>query len=491
MTLRRIFIAGLLGCTILAGCDASDDKPTDTSAIDQSIYDNTAKSAVLNDNIAKLQKEVVEIKRTTTEIASADETRIKELGDEIITRKTALEDAKRISTQTITGLDGDMKRLQRELDGLTAKATQKSTADEARIKELGDEIAERKKTFEEAKKLNEEKIASLAGDVKRLQKEFADLERTAAAKGGADKTRIAALEEELAAQKTSIKPVETSKDKNIAKVTGKEAAVAEDLPQDLAKYINTMRGANSSGDFTRGNTFPATAVPFGFNFWTPVNRDDNNWFYQFRSGECGSLLDKIMGFAVVHMPSPWIGNRQSLQIMPIADQAVTSKAGRAQRFQRKNEIAKAHCYSLTFDNGTRTEITPTDHAAFFRFTAPADQSKLTLLFDYFKDNGGDIRIDQANNIVSGTSSIISEGRGSEDGDSERYGGVVRTMYFYAKFDARILPRRPASSGSASLVQFNTPADQKIVGMKIATSFISAKQARDNLEQELAARPLTR
>lgn len=50
------------------------------------------------------------------------------------------------------------------------------------------------------------------------------------------------------------------------------------VKQALADYVNTMRGANSSGDFTRGNTFPAIAVPFGFNFWTPVNRDDNNWF---------------------------------------------------------------------------------------------------------------------------------------------------------------------------------------------------------------------
>jgi len=60
------------------------------------------------------------------------------------------------------------------------------------------------------------------------------------------------------------------------------------VPQELAQFVNTMRGANSSGDFSRGNTFPATAVPFGFNFWTPVNRDDNNWFYQFYSGEGGS-----------------------------------------------------------------------------------------------------------------------------------------------------------------------------------------------------------
>ena len=32
----------------------------------------------------------------------------------------------------------------------------------------------------------------------------------------------------------------------------------------------TTRGTNSSGGFSRGNNIPATAVPHGFNFWTPV-----------------------------------------------------------------------------------------------------------------------------------------------------------------------------------------------------------------------------
>lgn len=36
----------------------------------------------------------------------------------------------------------------------------------------------------------------------------------------------------------------------------------------LSDYASTVRGTNSSGSFSRGNTFPATAVPHGFNFWT-------------------------------------------------------------------------------------------------------------------------------------------------------------------------------------------------------------------------------
>ena len=38
----------------------------------------------------------------------------------------------------------------------------------------------------------------------------------------------------------------------------------------LSDYADTRRGTQSSGSFSRGNNFPATAVPHGFNFWTPV-----------------------------------------------------------------------------------------------------------------------------------------------------------------------------------------------------------------------------
>jgi predicted alpha-1,2-mannosidase len=249
------------------------------------------------------------------------------------------------------------------------------------------------------------------------------------------------------------------------------------VPQELAQFVNTMRGANSSGDFTRGNTFPATAVPFGFNFWTPVNRDDKDWFYQFYSGEGGSTLDSIRAFGVVHEPSPWIGNRQSLQIMPISNQSTTSKEGRAAKFKRKNEIAKAHYYSLTFDNGIKTEITPTDHAAYFRFTAPAANATTTLLFDLFTGEIGTLNIDQANGVISGTTG---------DGN-ERYGGIAPKMYFYVTFDAKVTGslKVDGASGFKSWVQFATPDGAKVVGMKIATSFISIEQAKDNLAQEIA------
>ncbi|MBB4222952.1 GH92 family glycosyl hydrolase [Variovorax guangxiensis] len=250
--------------------------------------------------------------------------------------------------------------------------------------------------------------------------------------------------------------------------------------QPLANYVNIMRGANSSGDFTRGNTFPAIAVPFGFNFWTPINRNDNNWFYQFHTstGETsdGALIKTIHAFATVHEPSPWIGNRQSLAIMPIGDLGRLNPENRGQTYSRAKEVAHAHYYSVIFDNGIRTEITPTDHAAYFRFTAPAAMPTSTVLFDRFAGEGsGNLSVDTAANAVSGTV--------DNNGDKN-----APLMYFYAKFDAPITASKNIDTDSIKTwVQFATPDSAKVVGMKIATSFISVDQAKDNLAQEIGDR----
>ncbi|CAM5683118.1 GH92 family glycosyl hydrolase [Streptomyces violaceorubidus] len=45
-----------------------------------------------------------------------------------------------------------------------------------------------------------------------------------------------------------------------------ERAAPENPKAHLSDYALTTRGTNSSGGFSRGNNFPATAVPHGFNF---------------------------------------------------------------------------------------------------------------------------------------------------------------------------------------------------------------------------------
>ena len=72
-----------------------------------------------------------------------------------------------------------------------------------------------------------------------------------------------------------------------------------------------------------------------------------------------------------------MGDRQTFQVMPSAAAGTpdASRSARALPFRHANEIAKPHYYGVTFENGIKTEIAPTDHAAIFRFTFTGDDAR--------------------------------------------------------------------------------------------------------------------
>ena len=244
----------------------------------------------------------------------------------------------------------------------------------------------------------------------------------------------------------------------------------ETRPSD---YVNILRGTNSNGDFSRGNNFPAVAVPHGFNFWTPTTDAGSDWIYQYQERNGDDNLPRIEAFGLSHEPSPWMGDRQTFQVMPSAGAATANRAARALEFRHENETAHAHYYKVQFENGIVTEITPSDHAAMFRFTFVGDASN--LVFDNKTDNGG-IALDP------GTRTIL----GYSDVRSYLSAGATR-LFFYAVFDQPVKHSGQLTGEGRDHVTawfgFDTKAS-KVVTMKIATSLISTDQARRNLEQEI-------
>ena len=48
----------------------------------------------------------------------------------------------------------------------------------------------------------------------------------------------------------------------------------------LVDLANPLMGTDSSFELSYGNTYPAVAVPWGMNFWTPVTgKMGNGWGY--------------------------------------------------------------------------------------------------------------------------------------------------------------------------------------------------------------------
>lgn len=246
----------------------------------------------------------------------------------------------------------------------------------------------------------------------------------------------------------------------------------------LSDYALTTRGTLSSGSFSRGNTFPATAVPNGFNFWTPVtNAGSADWLYEYARKNNADNLPTLQAFSASHEPSPWMGDRQTFQVMPsiAAGTPDASRTGRALPFHHGTEIAKPHYYGVTFDNGLKTEITPTDHAALMRFTFPGDRA--SLIFDNVNDKGG-LSLDTEHGTVTGFSDVRS-------GLSI---GATR-LFVHGVFDAPVTGGGRLGGGGGKDVtgylRFRPGADRTVT-MRIATSLISVDQAKANLDREIPA-----
>ena len=45
--------------------------------------------------------------------------------------------------------------------------------------------------------------------------------------------------------------------------------VQSEVHGDYTQYVNPLMGTQSSFELSTGNTYPAIAMPWGMNFWTP------------------------------------------------------------------------------------------------------------------------------------------------------------------------------------------------------------------------------
>lgn len=247
-------------------------------------------------------------------------------------------------------------------------------------------------------------------------------------------------------------------------------------PQRPSDWVLTTRGTQSNGRFSRGNNYPATAVPHGFNFWTPVtDAGVLNWLYRWNEHNDADNRPRLQALSLSHQPSPWMGDRQTFQVMPSGSRGVpeADRGKRALAFSHDQENARPHRYDVRFDNGIAASIAPTDHAALFRFEFPAD-ADANLLFDNVDARGG-LTLDAATQTLSGYTDVRS---GLSNGATR--------MYVVAGFDRPWRSSGMISTGRPTgYIKFD-PGSERRVHMRIATSLISVEQARHNLALELAA-----
>ena len=241
-------------------------------------------------------------------------------------------------------------------------------------------------------------------------------------------------------------------------------------------YVNPLMGSQSHYDLSNGNTYPAIALPWGMNTWTPqTGKMGDGWQYTYDAY-------KINGFKQTHQPSPWMNDYGQFAIMPETGHIKVSQNSRQSWFSHKTEIAKPYYYSVYLaDHDVTTEITPTERSAQFRFTFPKSDSS-SIVIDAF-NKGSYIKIIPGENKIIGYSTKFAR-------------GPLKNFknYFVIYVDKPITVAHTYSDSTLSsgleltadhvtgVIGFKTNKGE-VVHLRVASSFISIEQAELNLKRE--------
>jgi predicted alpha-1,2-mannosidase len=246
---------------------------------------------------------------------------------------------------------------------------------------------------------------------------------------------------------------------------------------DPVELVNPLMGSDSEFKLSNGNTYPAIALPWGMNFWTPQTRKmGDGWGYTYDD-------NKIMGIKQTHQPSPWINDYAAFSLMPLTGRIKINETERASWFSHKAEVVKPYYYSVYLaDYDVTAELTPTERSAIFRFTFPENDSSYVLLDGFSK--GSMVK------IIPSERKVIGYCRNNS-------GGVPTNFhnYFVAVFDRDFISTHTwhgdtinlnnleeEGDHTGAILGFKTRRGEKIT-VQVSSSFISPAQAMVNLSRE--------
>lgn len=245
----------------------------------------------------------------------------------------------------------------------------------------------------------------------------------------------------------------------------------------LVDYVNPLMGTESTYSFSHGNTYPAVAVPWGLNFWSPQTGENRNgWMY-------ASTDTIIRGFKQTHQPSPWINDYAVLSVMPLSGELILSHKDRGVGFSHNNEEARPYLYSVAMDNGVKVSLTASRTSSVMEVEYPSLDGQYFIIDA--QHGGCKVDIDQMRRRVTGYV-------------KNHNGGVPAnfTNYYVMEFSHPIAEKGVMINDSlfagrtmgehdrvCGYLRFIVPEGEKLT-VKISSSFISPKQAQLNLTREV-------
>jgi predicted alpha-1,2-mannosidase len=269
------------------------------------------------------------------------------------------------------------------------------------------------------------------------------------------------------------------------------------------------------GSARDGTTWPGAVRPFGMISWSPTSTRGD----QTSTGAANGYqydVTRVRGFSLTHVSGAGCnpGAAGDVPIMPYAGEvdtsptADTTDAKYASNFSHAAEVAKPGRYTVTLDNGVKTDLAVTTRTGVGEFAFPAG-SAANLLFRTSNSLNGsedaEISIDAAGRKVTG--SVLTGafcGRRANGGVNNRKS--YYRLYFTASFDQPVVANgtwkdatvSPGSSHTTGGEGYATGADRAGRGsggyvtfapgakvrMRVGISYVSLAGAEQNLTEEL-------
>lgn len=234
----------------------------------------------------------------------------------------------------------------------------------------------------------------------------------------------------------------------------------------LIHLADPMQGTNSTPLFSRGNTLPIVAAPFGMAHWALQSSDSSPWFFQ-----PNDL--RLQGLRCTHQLSPWIGDYGYVTFLPFCGQPSPDASSRASSYRADDlklspHFLKVHLtrYRCIF------ELVPTERCSKMRFTFQ-DSGPAGVFLD-IPGKECDVHCDSSNGTIT---ALTRDNRGGFPAGF--------AAYYVAKVDTQItgFEVKEIDGHKVAIVGFAAQAG-KAISFRVGTSFISFEQATRNLSQEI-------
>lgn len=233
--------------------------------------------------------------------------------------------------------------------------------------------------------------------------------------------------------------------------------------------VNILQGTDSTPSFSRGNTLPITARPFGMAHWTLQTTPSTPWMFQ--PGQ-----RRIQGFRSTHQLSPWLGDYGHATFLPVCGTPNLDYGPRATSYRPEDSLLSPHTMAMRLLRyGIDAELVPTERGALIHAIYTKEQTP-GFVFDVPGEKPPMPEPDAARRTIHFRSTANS-------------GGVPNDFacFYVLQFSEpwTAIEHKDLKNHRSTHLRFAESI--RSVDVRIATSFISFEQAERNLQLELGAK----